>query len=380
MSIAASDVLPEDASRASLVGRVWVDDTYAGPRTVTVRDGVLHDLSSLAATASDLFDLPDGAARVRHHQGAILGTLDQALAEGRLLAPCDLQALKAAGVTFADSVVERVIEERARGAPASADALRSRLRETLGGRLADVLPGSPAAERLRQLLDEHGLWSQYLEVAIGPDPEIFTKAQPLSAIGCGAQVGVHPASSWSSSEPEVVLAVASSGRIVGASLGNDLTLRDFEGRSALLLGCAKDNNASCAIGPFVRLFDESFTLDDVRQTEVSLCIDGSDGFHETGTNQLARISRDPAALVAATIGPTHQYPDGLMLFLGTMYVPGSDRRGPGTGFSHLPGDCVRISAPRLGSLVNEVVHADLAPPWRFGGRALFRSLAARGLI
>jgi fumarylacetoacetate (FAA) hydrolase family protein len=328
---------------------------------------------------SDLFELSDAVARVRLSGGTRICTLEHALQHELLLAPCDLQALKATGVTFADSLIERVIEERAYGDPHAAAELRAELASRLG-LLTGVRPGSAEAEEVRRILTEKGLWSQYLEVGIGPDAEIFTKAQPLSAVGCGAQIGLHPASKWSNSEPEIVLAVSSRGDIVGATLGNDLNLRDFEGRSALLLCRAKDNNASCAIGPFVRLFDGTFGLDQVRETEVHVCIDGEDGFHVEGTNFMRQISRDPEELVRAAIGPANHYPDGLMLFLGTMFVPTKDRQGPGSGFTHRIGDRVRISSPGLGALHNEVTTSDRAPPWIFGMRALAASLAARGLL
>jgi fumarylacetoacetate (FAA) hydrolase family protein len=377
MRLTAADILPIDGCAGALVGRVWRDD---GPHVVSVRDGGLFDLSVLAPTMSDLLDLPDPAAAVRAHAGAWLTSLDEALADGALLAPCDLAAIKAAGVTFADSLVERVIEERAQGDPQAAETLRAELGALLGGDLAGVKPGSAAAAALKNGLVLRGLWSQYLEVGIGPDAEIFTKAQPMSAVGCGAQVGLHPKSQWNNPEPEIVLAVSSRGEVVGAALGNDVNLRDFEGRSALLLGKAKDNNASCAIGPFVRLFDASFGLDDVRRARVRLTVDGADQFHVEGESAMERISRDPLDLVAATWGPEHQYPDGVMLFLGTMYVPTADRRGPGQGFTHEVGDMVRIASDQLGALINEVATSDVAPPWIFGVRALMRSLAARGLL
>lgn len=374
------DVLSADANSALLVGRVWIENAHPGPRTAVVRDGDLFDLSDLAATVSDLFDLPDCATRVRTHRGKRLCSLADALQSRRLLAPCDLQAIKAAGVTFADSLIERVIEERARGDANAAQRLRRELSDAFGGSLRGLQPGSPAAEEAKQVLVRNGMWSQYLEVGIGPDAEIFTKAQPMSAVGCGTQIGLHPQSAWNNPEPEVVLAVSSRGVIVGATLGNDVNLRDFEGRSALLLSKAKDNNASCAIGPFVRLFDEDFNLDDVRQADVRLQVIGTDGFSVEGTNSMSRISRDPAALVAATIGPEHQYPDGFMLFLGTMFVPTQDRGEPGKGFTHREGDIVYISSPKLGTLVNTVTTSDRAPPWAFGARALMASLAARGVF
>jgi len=297
-----------------------------------------------------------------------------------LLAPCDLAAIKAAGVTFADSLIERVIEERAKGDAAAANALRAELTGLLGGSLTGLKPGSPAAMALKAALIERGLWSQYLEVGIGPDAEIFTKAQPMSAVGCGAQIGLHPKSEWNNPEPEVVLACSSRGEAVGAALGNDVNLRDFEGRSALLLSKAKDNNASCAIGPFIRLFDASFGIDDVRRAKVRLEVRGADGFSDVGDSLLERISRDPLDLVAATCCAEHQYPDGFMLFLGAMYVPTKDRRGAGQGFTHETGDVVRISADKLGALANTVTTSDRAAPWTFGARALMRSLAERGLI
>lgn len=361
-----------------LVGRLWLDGPHPGPCPVVHDGGRLLNASALGTTTSALLELDDLPGRLAAAELPAVGTLEEALTQRTLLAPCDLQAVKAAGVTFADSTIERVIEERSRGAPEAAAQLRQRLAAALDGPLCDLEPGSPAAERARRLLIEDGLWSQYLEVAIGPDAEIFTKAQPMSAVGCGACIGVHPASTWSCSEPEIVLAVTSRGTIAGATLGNDLTLRDFEGRSALLLGRAKDNNASCAIGPFIRLFDGAFGLDDVRRADVDIAVEGADGFRVSGTNSLARISRDPADLVEATFGAAHQYPDGLMLFLGTMYVPNEDRHGPGSGFSHETGDTVRIASPTLGALENEVTTTDRAPRWEFGVRALMETLAARG--
>ncbi len=380
MKLSVDDVLPDDRYTGTLVGRVWIDAPHPGPRTCVLRDGELVDLSRLAPTLSQLFDLGTPAEAVRDHAGARLCSLEAALARGALLAPCDLQAVRAAGVTFATSLVERVIEERARGDAAAAAALRAELTSVLGGSLAGLVPGSPAAEEARRLLVQRGLWSQYLEVGIGPDPEVFTKCQPMSAVGCGAEIGLHPRSQWNNTEPEIVLAVSSHGRIVGAALGNDLTLRDFEGRSALLLPLAKDNNASCAIGPFVRLFDEGYDLDAVRSAEVHVRVEGTDGFVEEGTNSLSGISRDPAALVDTLFGDVHQYPDGLVLFLGTMFVPSRDRIESGAGFTHRTGDVVRIRSSRLGSLVNVVTTTDRAPRWTFGTRALMASLAARGLL
>jgi len=377
MNLAEADILPTDGYAGALVGRLW---TEAGPSVVAARAEGLYDLSSLAPTMSDLLDLPDPAAAVRGHQGQRLCSLEEALTSGGLLAPCDLAALKAAGVTFADSLIERVIEERAKGDAGVAERLRQELATTLGGDLAGLEPGSPAAMALKEALIARELWSQYLEVGIGPDAEIFTKAQPMSAVGCGAQIGLHPKSQWNNPEPEIVLAIASNGRIVGAALGNDVNLRDFEGRSALLLSKAKDNNASCAVGPFIRLFDDTFDLDDVRQARVRLTVTGPDQFRAEGENAMDRISRDPADLAAATLSAEHQYPDGVMLFLGTMYVPTDDRRGSGQGFTHETGDIVRIASDKLGALVNEVTTSDQAPPWTFGARALMRSLVARGLL
>jgi fumarylacetoacetate (FAA) hydrolase family protein len=373
-------ILPLDHEAGTLVGRVWIQEPLPGPRTCVLQGDTLHDLSALAPTLSDLFDLDEPAARVRGHDGARLCSLAEAVDTGRLLAPCDLQALKAAGVTFADSLIERVIEERGRGDATASERLRAELTTAFGGSLDSIKPGSPEAMEAKRVFIDNGLWSQYLEVGIGRDAEIFTKGQPLSAVGCGAAIGIRPDSTWSVSEPEIVLAVSSAGNIVGATLGNDLTLRDYEGRSALLLAKAKDNNASCAIGPFVRLFDDSFDLAHLRTAEVHLEVEGRDGFSVEGTNSLGGISRDPHDLVGSTLDSLHQYPDGLMLFLGTMFVPTADRQGPGSGFTHRVGDIVRISSPSLGVLQNAVTTSDAAPPWEFGIRALAQSLAARGLL
>jgi fumarylacetoacetate (FAA) hydrolase family protein len=319
-----------------------------------------------------------------------IGSLDAILAnsdEGSrnaaapwLLAPCDLQAIKAAGVTFVASTLERVIEEQARGDPAKSETVRRSIVAIIGDNLSSIKPGSPEAARLKDALIAQGAWSQYLEVGIGPDAEVFTKSQPMSAVGTGAAIGVHPKSEWNNPEPEIVLAINSRGETVGVTLGNDVNLRDFEGRSALLLGKAKDNNASCAVGPFIRLFDARFTIDDVRQCVLSMRIDGPEGFELTGESSMRMISRDPLDLAGQAIGPNHQYPDGLMLYLGTMFAPTKDRHGPGLGFTHVVGDVVTITTPKLGALVNRVDHSDRIAPWTFGVSALMHNLAARGIL
>jgi fumarylacetoacetate (FAA) hydrolase family protein len=388
--LAPAATLPVDAPDALLVARVWVDGS--GPVLALVSADGVFDLSSVAATASQLLELPDAALAVRAASASLprLGDTAEVLANTAadarnaslpwLLAPCDLQAIKAAGVTFVASMLERVIEEQARGDASKADAVRKAVTGVMGENLGGIKPGSPEAARLKEVLVAQGVWSQYLEVGIGPDAEIFTKSQPLSAVGTGAEVGIHPHSHWNNPEPEIVLAVNSRGEVKGAALGNDVNLRDFEGRSALLLGKAKDNNASCAIGPFIRLFDEHFSIDDVRRSDLSMTVTGPEGFEMTGGSSLSKISRDPLDLVAQAMGANHQYPDGFMLFLGTMFAPTQDRHGPGQGFTHVVGDVVSVSTPQLGTLVNRVTTSDLAAPWTFGISALMKSLAGRGLL
>jgi fumarylacetoacetate (FAA) hydrolase family protein len=367
----AAAILPAEIADAVLVGRVLLD---AGPTPVIIRGDVVEDVSSSAPTVSDLMDLPE-PAEVR---GKLLFSVEQLPTE-RLLAPVDLQAVKAAGVTFAISAIERVIEERARGDFRVAAEIREKLEDRIGGGIRSVVPGSEAAERLKQALIEEGLWSQYLEVAIGPDAEIFTKTAPLASVGYGADIGVRSDSTWNNPEPEVVLVVSSRGEIRGATLGNDVNLRDFEGRSALLLSKAKDNNASCAIGPFVRLFDDKFTMDDMRSAVVELEIIGPDGFRLSGQSRMSEISRDPEELVRQAMSE-HHYPDGFVLFLGTLFAPTEDRDEPGRGFTHKIGDEVRISTPKLGTLTNTVSTSRDAPAWKFGTRALMRNLTERGLL
>lgn len=374
-----------DAELSGLwLGRV--DRPGIGPAVVTLRDRVVTDITCREApTCRDVLELDDPAAHVRTAQGEALGPLaDIAPGTGegvlRFLAPCDLQPVKACGVTFARSMVERVIEEKAAGDPDKAQQIRARIADKIGASLDQIEAGSERAAEVKAELIALDLWSQYLEVGIGPDAEVFSKAQALSSVGWGADVGLHPVSRWNNPEPEIVLAVDSRGRILGATLGNDVNLRDVEGRSALLLSKAKDNNGSCAIGPMIRLFDAGFTLDDVRGAELDMTVTGADGYVLHGQSSMREISRDPETLVGQTIGRHHQYPDGFMLFLGTLFAPTEDRDQPGQGFTHHMGDVVSISAPGLGTLTNTVRLSTECPEWTFGTAALMRNLAARNLI
>ncbi len=368
------EMLPADHKQAILVGRVLTD---TGPSPVVLRDGTIHDVSASAPTVVDLLERDDVATLA----GVAIGSVEDLGSDTgpRLLAPVDLQCVKACGVTFAVSAIERVIEERARGDADKAAAIRGDLEAKVGAGIRAVVPGTPEAASLKAALIDAGMWSQYLEVAIGPDAEVFTKAPVLSAVGWGAEIGVRSDSDWNNPEPEIVLVVDRGGAPRGATLGNDVNLRDFEGRSALLLGKAKDNNASTAIGPFIRLFDANFTMDDVRAAQVDLLIEGPEGYRLEGANKMSQISRDPTELVRQTLSE-HHYPDGFALFLGTLFAPIQDRDHPGRGFTHKVGDTVRISSPKLGTLVNRVTTSKQAPPWTFGIRDLMRNLAGRGLL
>jgi len=382
-----TEVLPRDHMNATLVGRIF-DPVEAGPSVVAIRQGLVVDISHIEPTVSSLFEREDLTEIVREEtprktwklEDVLLATLSQDCKSPHFLTPIDLQVVKAAGVTFVHSMIERVIEERAIGDPMRAESIRAQLNIVVGGSLSNVRPGSPEAQKIKEVLMSQNLWSQYLEVGIGPDPEVFTKAPVLSAVGLGAAVGVLERSTWNNPEPELVLAVTSKGEPVGAALGNDVNLRDFEGRSALLLAEAKDNNASCAIGPFVRLFDQSFTLQSVRELEIRLQVKGLDGFEMDGVSSMTAISRDVLELVKHSFGDHHQYPDGFVLFTGTLFAPTKDRDQPGAGFTHHRGDTVVISTPQLGSLINHVMTSEAAPNWTIGIMALMRNLVNRGLL
>lgn len=388
-NLTVQDLLPEDGARGTLVGRVWLPQVN-GPAVVAVRADGVFDVTAEFPTVSALCEEDNPAKSLAATTGERIGDLEAIVAntapDGRdpnkpwLLAPVDLQTLKAAGVTFAISMLERVIEERAKGNPTSAEAIRKEVTRLIGDDLSKLKPGSDQAMHLKQVLIDQNAWSQYLEVGIGPDAEVFTKAPTLSSVGTGMDAGLHPKSTWNNPEPELVLFVSSRGKIVGGALGNDVNLRDFEGRSALLLSKAKDNNASCAIGPLLRLFDDTFTLDDARKLDISLNVKGEDGFVLDGHSSISMISRDPTDLVAQTIGKVHQYPDGFVLFLGTMFAPVKDRDAPGQGFTHKRDDIVAIAAPQLGKLVNRMRSSDECEPWTFGIGALMKNLAQRKLI
>jgi len=373
----ANDILPEDGTAGTLVGRVWRNGAKPGPSIVAVRADGVFDITDSAPTMADLCNAADPLA-VARARGERIGTLEEVA--GSLLAPIDLQPIKAAGVTFAVSLLERLIEEHSKGDPTQADRVRGELNSLIGADVTTIKPGSAEAETLKKNLMARGAWSPYLEVGIGPYAEIFTKAPPMAAVGYGAEIGIRSDSDWNNPEPEVTLVVNAKGAIVGATLGNDVNLRDMEGRSALLLGIAKDNNASCSIGPFVRLFDATFGLDDVRKAKVDLEVTGPDQFRLRGSSDLSKISRDPTDLVRHAMGSTHQYPDGMVLMTGTLFAPTEARKPDGLGFTHMVGDLVSIRSPKLGTLTNRVNHCDKIPPWTFGVSALMRNLAARGLL
>lgn len=382
-------VLPEGGFEGTFVGRIW-NPSVSGPSTVLLRNDGVFDISSEFATMSHLWEHENPLQAVRAAAGVFVTTIDQLLQNSllhrgdttlpHLLSPIDLQVVKAAGVTFAVSMLERVIEERARGNAEEAARIRDTITAKVGSDFGSVVPGSAEAAELKRFLVDEGMWSQYLEVGIGPDAEIFTKAPVLATVGFGAQVGVYSKSSWNNPEPEVVLAVTSQGDVIGATLGNDVNLRDVEGRSALLLGKAKDNNASAAVGPWVRLFDDTFSIEDVRQMQVTLVVQGQDGFTLEATSDMTKISRDPLDLVTQLIGKQHQYPDGAVLYLGTLFAPVKDRDQIGAGFTHKVGDQVHISSPLIGTLVNEVQHSEDCAPWDYGLRALMVNLTSRGLL
>jgi len=389
-----SQTLPNQCREGTWVGRVWLPASQAangiaGPRVIKAENGHVIDLSEHYLTMADLFADDNRLETISQCDGNVLATMDETLTNSLfnqrpglygdsdkvfLLAPNDIQATKACGVTFIRSLLERVIEEQARGNAELAADIRHQIQSSIGSNLTELTPGSPETEQLKQQLIERGIWSQYLEVGIGPDAEVFTKAQALSSVTSGYQIGVRKTSHWNNPEPEIVVAVTPGGNIIGATLGNDVNLRDYEGRSALLLGKAKDNNAASSIGPLIRLFDDSFNIDDIKQCAVTLTITGTDGFVTSGDNLMAEISRSPEQLVAQTLGKDHQYPDGMMLYLGTMFAPTEDRDSTGNGFTHKPGDRVEISTPKLGTLVNWVNHCDAIPPWDYGIHQLIHFL------
>lgn len=391
-ALTVENTLPTDGANATLVGRIWLPEV-AGPAVVVVRDGDVFDISRAVATMSELINAENPQAVLQSNIGVKICSMVELLAntvphndhvgdpkKPWLLTPIDLQTIKANGVTFAASMLERVIEEKAMGDPKVADEIRAVINEKVGANLAEITPGSDEAERVKQVLIEQDMWSQYLEVGIGPYAEVFTKAPTMSSVGTGFEVGIHPESTWNNPEPEVVLVVSAAGKIVGATLGNDVNLRDFEGRSALLLGKAKDNNASAALGPFIRLVDDGFGLDDIRQMDLAMSVDGEDGYHLSDGSSMRFISRDIEDLVAQTISRNHQYPDGLVLYTGTMFAPTDDRGEKSSGFTHKVGDVVKVSSPKLGTLTNRVNLTTKAPEWVFGAGALMKNLAKRGLL
>lgn len=384
-----NEYLPVDRFEGTLIGRAWINGEINGPSPVIVKENGVYDLSSIVATTSELFNARFDSSSLSYDELPNIGSYDELMSnsingitdKNHFLSPFDIQAIKACGVTFMVSMLERVIEERAGGDASKAEEIRNKIHDSIGGDIHTMVPGSSESEELKKVLQAEGMWSQYMEVGIGPFAEVFTKSQPMSSVGVGAEIGILPISEWNNPEPEIVLAVNNKGEAVGATLGNDVNLRDIEGRSALLLGKAKDNNASCAIGPFVRLFDDTFTIEDVRKAEVRVIVDGKqDGFLLDDHSDMTQISRDVLDLVSQTYGDNHQYPDGFALFTGTLFAPTKDRGGDGNGFTHKIGDVVSIASEKLGKLTNTVNHTNKAPRWEYGISALMKNLAKRGLL
>jgi fumarylacetoacetate (FAA) hydrolase family protein len=386
--------LPADGLAGTIIGRAWVPavvtGSVAGPSPVLLKEEGVFDLSRLAPTCAELLSTGVHLTGLDLSEFPCLGSFEEIIENALaaqpdeenpyFLSPIDLQSIKACGVTFMVSMLERVIEERAGGDAAKAKAVRQKIKTRIGGEITNIVPGSPESEELKTVLQAEGLWSQYLEVGIGPYAEVFTKSQPMSSVGIGAEIGILPYSSWNNPEPEIVLLVTPDAKVIGATLGNDVNLRDIEGRSALLLGKAKDNNASCSIGPFIRLFDDTYDIEDVRTAEVMLTIEGEDGFQLQEVSPMSLISRDVLDLVSQTISEHHQYPDGIALFTGTLFAPTQDRGGKGQGFTHKIGDIVCISSEKLGKLQNRVTYTNEAPPWEFGISALMKNLSRRGIL
>jgi len=380
------ECLPDECREGTWLGRAWLPASFApsniaGPHVITVRDGQVIELSDCFDSIADITRHPTPTAAVQNATGVSICSLNTLLENSlfyklpadirksqqpSLLAPNDIQAIKACGVTFVASLIERVIEEKALGNPSKAEEIRAVVHAAIGDNLKDIEPGSPQTEILKAKLIAQGIWSAYLEVGIGPDVEVFTKSQPMSAIPCGSQLGVLETSQWNNPEPEVAFLVSPQGSFLGAALANDVNLRDYEGRSSLLLGKAKDQNGSCPIGPMFRLFDDSYSLDDAANTEVNLSIVGEDGFCSTGENRMSEISRSVDSIIKQVCNGSHQYPDGIAIMLGTMFAPTEDRGEEGMGFTHKVGDRVEISSPKLGKLVNWVNYCHEIPEWSYG--------------
>lgn len=389
ITLNSANSLPLDGTQGCLIGRAWIPNAISGPSPIILKNDKVFDISNKFSTISELLESKNPQKTIKNIEGNFVGYIDDLFkntsenfdpSKPSFLPPIDLQVIKAAGVTFAASMLERVIEEQAGGDAIKAQSIRKLVQDVIGDNLRDIQPGSEKALKLKEYLIEKKMWSQYLEVGIGTDAEIFTKAPVLAAVGTGSEIGIHPKSEWNNPEPEVVLVANSKGEVLGATLGNDVNLRDFEGRSALLLSKAKDNNASCAIGPFIRLFDETFNLDDVRNSDIQLQITGTDHFILNGLSSMSQISRDPLDLTQQTLNENHQYPDGFVLFLGTLFAPTQDRDTAGSGFTHKVGDIVKIHTPKLGTLYNIVTTSDKATPWNFGINALIRNLKTRELL
>jgi len=384
--LTAAQVLPSDGYAGTLVGRALFPGVFPGPCVVAIREDGVHNISGTVPTMAQLLNAPNPLATLQRalRNCVYLGPLESLLENSTpsthdplkpyLLTPIDLQAVKAVGLTFVNGLLQRFADDNGGAATVA------KMEKAAGVALGKILPGSEEAARLRTALMEDGLWNDTLEVGFGPDVELFTKAQPLSAVGTGAEIAVLPTSKQTFAEPEVVLMLNADGKICGATLGCDMTARDVEARSLLLLGRAKDQNATCAVGPFIRLFDQTFSLPNVQGMNLTYAFEGADDAVFTDTGSMDQIGRGLITLARQVVNEHHGYPDGVALFTGCMFKAPSSRGASDTPFTHQVGDVVIIKASPLGTLINRVNTTDKVRPWSFGMSDLMANLANRQLL
>jgi len=365
-------ILPPKWEKGTFFGRAMVPGVGASVVALNSH-GNLIDITPFVVASSVLCNNPrmlEVLREAREH-GENIGGIGEVLANTNrsdnqvpyFLAPIDFQAAVGAGVTYINSWLERVVSAH----PKLPD-LRAQLIAIIGGDNLVVKPGSDTAQKVMEFLESMGIDDDYTKPAFGTHAEIFDKAMSCDAVGPGhismrtdaPKRGAPPTAVGS--ESELILIVNKNAKIVGYTVGNDFSAGGFENASHLYLPKAKHYDGSAGMSPLVRVPDESFTAENATSLNITLFVEGRDGFvlraarkeGQVGLLSPGRsystgeISRPHTELADQALA-VNRHEFGRAVYCGAGYIPTMNREDPErptkfNEFTHRPGDTVSIIA------------------------------------